>query len=118
MTDSRGRTNNRRNHDDVAGRLARPLKIFAKHKLAGAILLLVATVTAVLAANSQWAHVYSSLGGLQFALPRGLDHDRLDMMVLGHGQVEPQSRTDQQDERSASPQEVPWISGVAHEHLD
>jgi NhaA family Na+:H+ antiporter len=41
--------------------LLRPIQIFARYKLAGAGLLLVATVSAIVWANSAWAHSYHAL---------------------------------------------------------
>jgi len=41
--------------------LLRPIQIFARYKLAGAALLLAATVSAVVWANSPWAHSYHAL---------------------------------------------------------
>ena len=57
-------------------RVLRPVRAFAQHKLAGAGLLLLATVIALVWANSPWAEVYHhalhlevtvSLGGLVFS---------------------------------------------------
>jgi NhaA family Na+:H+ antiporter len=40
--------------------LIRPLHAFAKHKLAGALLLLFSAIAAIIWANSPWAHAYES----------------------------------------------------------
>ena len=44
--------------ESLIDRLTRPFQIFAAHKLSGAVLLLAATVTAVVWANSPWAGFY------------------------------------------------------------
>jgi NhaA family Na+:H+ antiporter len=51
--------------------LLRPIQIFARYKLAGAGLLLLATVSAVVWANSAWAHSYHALLELPITISVG-----------------------------------------------
>ena len=50
-------------HEDVApiDRIARPFQIFTKNKISGAVLLMMATVTALIWANSPWASSYHDI---------------------------------------------------------
>jgi Na+:H+ antiporter, NhaA family len=52
-------------------RLIRPFQVFAKNKLAGAILLLGATAAALIWANSPWAASYTALLGLKVTAGAG-----------------------------------------------
>ena len=56
------------------GRLVRPFKVFAEHKLAGAILLMTATAAALVWANSPWAETYEHLLELDASVSIGGAH--------------------------------------------
>jgi NhaA family Na+:H+ antiporter len=62
-------------------RLTRPFQVFAANKLGGAILLLVATVVAMVWANSsyahhyvEWLHTYATIGIGDFQLSKSISH--------------------------------------------
>lgn len=62
-------------------RITRPFQMFIEHKLAGAILLLVATITALVWANSsyahyydEWLHTYATIGIGDFKLSKTISH--------------------------------------------
>ena len=62
-------------------RLTRPFQIFLDHKLAGAVLLLAATVIAMVWANSPWAHyyeewlhTYATVGIGDYQLSKSISH--------------------------------------------
>lgn len=66
---------------DLIDRLARPFQMFLDNKLAGAILLLVTTVVALVWANSPWAgtyqellHTYATVGIGDFELSKSIGH--------------------------------------------
>ena len=69
-----------RGPDVPIDRMLRPFRVFAAHKLAGAGLLLGATVAALLWANSRWESVYADL--LQITVTFGIGSLSLSKPLL------------------------------------
>ena len=61
-------------------RLTRPLRVFAAHRLSGAAMLLAATATALILANSRWADDYHAV--LATPLSIGIDSFELSKPLL------------------------------------